>query len=97
MEVGKRITELREQEGITVNRLANLAGISQSHLRDIELGKKCPTVETLTYICDALSISLVAFFDTQKNEINPALLSSVKNLNQKQQKLLSKFLDSIMT
>ena len=51
MNVGGRITELRKKKGITTNRLAYLAGISQSYLRDIELGKKNPTVEVLSYIC----------------------------------------------
>lgn len=54
MEVGKRIIELREKKNFTTNYLANKAGISQSYLRAIELGKKNPTVEMLTYICDAL-------------------------------------------
>lgn len=39
---GARIKELREKAGYTVNKLANLAGISQSYLRDIELGNKNP-------------------------------------------------------
>ena len=51
MEVGKRIVELRERKNISTNKLANLAGISQSYLRDIEMGKKNPTVEMLSYIC----------------------------------------------
>ena len=49
MNVGERIKELREKRGLTVNKLANLAGISQSYLRDVELGNKNPTVETLSY------------------------------------------------
>ena len=44
MNVGERIKELREKRGLTVNKLANLAGISQSYLRDVELGNKNPTV-----------------------------------------------------
>ena len=32
MNVGERIKELREKRGLTVNKLANLAGISQSYL-----------------------------------------------------------------
>ena len=49
MNVGERIKELREKRGLTVNKLANLAGISQSYLRDVELGNKNPTVETLSF------------------------------------------------
>ena len=44
MEVGQRIKELREAKGLTVNRLANMAGISQSYLRDVELGNKNPLI-----------------------------------------------------
>ena len=58
LNVGKRIIQLREDKGISTNKLANLAGISQSYLRDIELGNKQPTVEYLSYICDALGITL---------------------------------------
>ena len=46
-DVGARIKELRIKSGLTVNGLANKAGISQSYLRDIELGNKQPTVEYL--------------------------------------------------
>ena len=69
MEIGERIKELRQKKGITVNKLANLSGVSQSYLRDIELGNKQPTVEYLSYICDALGISLSRFFSDEK-EIN---------------------------
>lgn len=96
MKVGERITELRNLRGITVNKLANLAGVSQSHLRDIELGIKNPTIETLSYICDGLKISISGFFDIEKNDISPFLMSSIKLLNEEQQKLLSDFLESIL-
>lgn len=96
MKVGERITELRNLRGITINKLANLAGVSQSHLRDIELGIKNPTIETLSYICDGLRISISGFFDIEKNDISPFLMSSIKLLNEEQQKLLSDFLESIL-
>ena len=57
-----RIKKLREAKGFTINKLASQAGISQSFLRDIELGNKKPTVDTLDAICWALDISLSDFF-----------------------------------
>ena len=57
MNIAERIVELRKQKGLTTNKLANLAGISQSHLREIELGLRNPTVETLSYFCEALRSS----------------------------------------
>lgn len=36
MNIGERIAYFRSSKGLTVNKLANLSGISQSYLRDIE-------------------------------------------------------------
>ncbi|MDE7234880.1 MAG: helix-turn-helix domain-containing protein, partial [Ruminiclostridium sp.] len=53
---------LREARGITTNKLANLAGISQSHLREIELGQRNPTVETLSYFATRSASAFRNFF-----------------------------------
>ncbi len=95
MDVGKRIKALREVKGITVNRLANIAGISQSFLRDIELGNKNPTVETLSYFCEALNITLSEFFNDSDHEISPFLRSAIKSLNDNQQIKLADFINSL--
>ena len=96
MDVGGRIKELREMKGFTVNKLANLAGISQSYLRDIELGNKNPTVETLSYFCDALGISLGDFFASDSdNEINIFLSSELKRLTDAQQQSLAEFIKTL--
>lgn len=93
-DVGKRISVLRNQKGLTVNGLANMAGISQSYLRDIELGNKKPTVEYLEYICDALKISLVAFFE--ENETRDELSDLISSLSPKQKEKLAAFLKTIV-
>lgn len=94
MNVGKRIKELREKRGLTVNKLANLAGISQSYLRDVELGNKNPTVETLSYFCDALEISLKEFFSEDDSAVNPFLMSAIAQLSNQQQLKLAEFLQT---
>jgi transcriptional regulator with XRE-family HTH domain len=97
LEVNDRITFLRKQKGLTVNKLANLAGISQSFLREIELGNKKPTIETLSLVCNALDISLKDFFDDsfksnlQKNELQQEIF----RLTPEQTELLTKFLKSL--
>lgn len=97
MELNTRITFFRNQKGITVNKLANLAGISQSYLRDIELGNKKPTVEVLEFICDALGITLKEFFDddTMNNLKSNDLLQQIYRLTPKQRQLLTNFLKSL--
>lgn len=97
MNVGERIIELRTARGITTNKLANMAGVSQSHLREIELGKRNPTVETLSFFCDALGVSLADFFsDAESGTVNPLLLTAVKNLTESQQLKLADFINSFI-
>lgn len=93
MDIGNRIKFFRLKKGITVNRLANLSGISQSYLRDLELGKKQPTVEYLSYICDALGVSLKRFFTDEKEENE--LLEAAEKLNELQREALLYFIRTL--
>lgn len=96
MDIAKRLKSLREKRGITTNKLANLAGISQSHLREIELGQRNPTVETLSYFCEALGVSLEEFFREEDNGINPCLMSAIKLLSDEQQMVLADFINTMI-
>lgn len=97
MNVGERLKELRELKGISVNKLSNLAGLSQSFVREIELSKKNPTVDSLAYLCEALGISLHDFFDeTLVGSIrNDSVLRAVYRLKTHQKEELIGFLDSM--
>ncbi len=98
MEIGKRIVYFRTLKHYTVNRLATLAGISQSYLRDIELGNKNPTVEVISYICDALGISLSDFFNDKTQTIleNDPLTEKIYQLNEEQRAALLAFLNTLL-
>lgn len=95
MDVGKRIIEIREKQNITTNKLANKAGISQSYLREIEIGGKNPTVEILSYICGALNISLKEFFSDNTSDIQPSLISAIEKLNETEQLKLADFINEL--
>lgn len=94
MDVASRIIELRERKGYTTNKLANLAGISQSHLREIEMGKRSPTIETLSYFCDALGVDLAEFF-ADETPLNPFLATAIKRLSDEQQQCLAIFIQKM--
>lgn len=95
--VGNRISYLRQQKNISVNKLANTAGISQSYLRDIELENKNPTIEIIALICQALGISLKDFFDDDSAATlqNDPLLQRIYKMNPKQREALLNFLDTM--
>lgn len=97
MDIAARIRFFREQKGYTINKLANMAGISQSYLRSIELDQKNPTIETLSDICWALDISLCDFFDDKtlsKLETDETFLQFYR-LTSEQRQSLSDFLKTI--
>ncbi|MBP3941695.1 MAG: helix-turn-helix transcriptional regulator [Christensenellaceae bacterium] len=63
--VAKRIEELCLEKKITVNTLANEAGMPPSTIYSMLNEKsKNPGVVSLQKICDGLSISLRSFFDS---------------------------------
>ena len=95
MEVGRRITFLREKKNMSTNKLANIAGISQSYLREIELGKKNPTVEMLSYICDAMKKKIKEFFTIDNANIDPFLMSVLETLSNNEQIKLAEFLNEL--
>lgn len=64
--VAKRIKQLYEAQGITLNKLATDSGITQSTLNNIVCGtSKNPTIGTIKKVCDGLGISIVEFFDAE--------------------------------
>ena len=93
MEVGNRIRFLREKVKMSQNKLAEWAGISQTHLRRVELGQAGITVEHLQLICDALNISMKEFFDVSNEK--EELTDVISTLTPKQKKLLTEFLKTI--
>ena len=90
-EVGEKITYFREKNKMTKNALANQSGVSPTYINDLESGRKCPTVETLSFICQGLNISLSTFFS--ENIFNEKL--SVDSLSYNQKQLLNDFLKSL--
>ena len=97
MEISKRITHFRTLKGYSVNKLANLSGISQSYLREVELGNKNPTVEILSLLCDTLDISLKDFFDDQISDkfFSDPLITKIYRLSPDQRKALLRFLETM--
>ena len=93
MDVSKRLRKLREQCGYTQNGLAERAGVSQTHLRRVELGQADITVSHLQLICDAMSITMKEFFEEATDTDEIAAVFS--KLSPKQKKLLLAFIESL--
>ena len=95
--IGERIRFYRCKKGLSTNKLANMSGISQSYLRDIELGLKNPSVEIMYLICQSLDISLKEFFDEDgsNNFYEDPLVQRIYQLSPTQRETLLTFLNTI--
>ena len=93
MRVSERIINLRKRCGLTQNGLAENAGVSQTHLRRVELGQADITIGHLQLLCDAMSISIQEFFSEESNSDEVAV--ALSKLSPKQKTLLLAFLESL--
>ena len=93
MDVSKRLISLRVRCGLTQNGLAERAGVSQTHLRRVELGQADITIGHLQLLCDAMSISIQDFFKDESESDEIAIAFS--KLSPKQNTLLLSFLESL--
>lgn len=93
MNVGERLLELRNRCWLTQNGLAEKAGVSQTHLRRVELGQADITVGHLQLLCDAMNISIQEFFNVDNKD--DELSISLSKLTPKQKKLLIAFIESL--
>ncbi|MDY4105607.1 MAG: helix-turn-helix transcriptional regulator [Oscillospiraceae bacterium] len=60
--VAKRILELCEERGITVNRLCTISGVTQSTVNNIISGRnQTVTLSTVKKLCDGLEITIQDF------------------------------------
>ena len=66
--IGLRIREARQKQGLTLEQAAHATGLSASFLSQIERGIINPSINSLKKISQILGVSMVAFF--QEDETN---------------------------
>jgi len=101
MNVAERIKQLRESRKMTKTRLAQLAGVSQSYISDIEAGKKNPTLEVISRICDALGVTVIELLSEEITtpEIDPESMRLAKlaeKLDPGERKALMRYLEETL-
>lgn len=65
--IRNRILQLCDEREITINKLANLAAVPPSSIKNILYGKSHnPKIVTIKMLCDGLGITLGEFFRTRE-------------------------------
>jgi transcriptional regulator with XRE-family HTH domain len=104
MSINQLIVSRRTEKGYSTSKLARLAGIAQSTLREIEIGNTSPTWDTIVKISKALDISPIQLIsdpssESSYSELPPNLLQlieSVKKLPPEERKALLKGLNEYL-
>ncbi len=65
-EIGRRIKKVREQQHLTLKNVEAKAGISATHISEIERGKTSPTIGALIRIAEALGKAPAYFIEDRE-------------------------------
>lgn len=68
LRIAPKIRQLRLQNRLTLDRVAERTGFTKSYLSMVELGKKSPPIATLSKIAKALGVDIAAFFEQKRPE-----------------------------
>ena len=64
--VRERILDLCREHNISVNKLSNISGVTQSTVNNIVSGRNnSATISTIKKLCDGLGITIEEFFDSE--------------------------------
>ncbi|MBQ9736760.1 MAG: helix-turn-helix domain-containing protein [Clostridia bacterium] len=66
--LGQRIRNYRTQQGLSQEKLAELAGCHPTYVGQLERGEKNATIESIQKIASALHISLAKLFEKLGNQ-----------------------------
>ena len=69
--IGERIKALRARRGLTLETLAEKAGVSRAMLSRIERGESNPTAQLLGRVCAGLDVTLSALFAETEQAVSP--------------------------
>lgn len=62
-----RILELCQERDLSVNKLSNISGVTQSTVNNIVSGRnRSATISTLKKLCDGFGITIQEFFDAEQ-------------------------------
>lgn len=76
--IARRVRELRDAAGLSLDALAGRSGVSRSNISLIERGKSSPTAAVLDKLASALGVALAALFEDKGSpEQEPSPLARV--------------------
>ena len=100
MDIAERLKKARIANNMTVYKLSQISGISETHIRDLERGDRNPSFDTLSRLAKPLRLSMSELFNESEevsylNDNERELLSCFRSLDERQSNTLLDFLKSL--
>ena len=95
--LGRKIREKRKQCGLTSQQLANLCHVHDSYIRQLESGKKVPSMPLLLNLCDELETSPNYLLEYAEDGDDKQLLNCLYKLSPEQKNAMICMLDAYIT
>jgi transcriptional regulator with XRE-family HTH domain len=84
LEVGQRIRAIREEEGLTIQELAETSELgSKGHLSNMERGLVRPNIQTLKQVADGLGVLPLDLVTFPKHDMRQRLVDLTRQLSLK--------------
>lgn len=99
--IGTNIRKYRLKKDISQETLSLLAGLHPAYIGKLERGEKCPTIDTLYKICEAVEISVCEMLSFEIDDISSdvqvkiRIENAIKNLPQAQQIKIAEIVENI--
>ena len=98
--VGKRISLIRKNRGMTQEQLAEKAELSTIYISHIENSRSIPSLETLMKLCSALDITPDEVLLGTKQDMENYLQSDIQKklilCTPKERRMVSRFIDLLL-
>ena len=62
MDIAERLKKARTAKNLSVYKLSQISGVSETHIRDLERGDRNPSFDTLSRLVKPLGLSLADLF-----------------------------------
>lgn len=95
--MGKAIRRARKGQLLTIEKLAEQAGISENYLGKIERGEGMPSLQTIDRIARALNVSIDSLMGNPEYDTERMFINSLMEINELSEQKKEKFLDFIHT
>lgn len=80
--IAKNLKSFREEKKLSLERVAELTGVSKTMIGQIERGKSSPTITTIWKIANGLKISFTSLINNPQPDTNIILKSEVQILSE---------------